>query len=423
MNVTFKDLVDFYRHPNFEFDKKNSEQACFTPQNEADIKTVSNLLACSDDTGLVTDTDIVTRTDCRIVFNQILPRIGFGRMFEDFSELLRKFPLSEPNNYYIKSLNFYSKDESQPEEISKYKKIIGFIDLLKRISAYYDESTKKIIFVTEGLAYKINIQGFQLKPEELQKIDFIALDKIIEMLVIDDTYTENRKKVFIETIGSFITENGEKISDMNLILFSSTDVSQEFEKRFNIFLSNFSYDKIINQLKTMQVEETGKIHKVFSDVQNQALALPIASLLAISQMKKNSENSEITLITNSFIIVGVLLFIVIVWFLLNNQKLTLNTISKELESRKKRTKHDPKYAALHDDIEISSIFDDLEKRKKAQKRVLFYIFIISLGCFFASIIYYFYLNFPEAWDSILNCYHAIFHKEAVQEIEPVLNTK
>lgn len=423
VNITFKELVDFYRHPSFVFDKINANVAYFTPKNDADIEIVTNLLSEGYETGLGVQEGDTIKKNNRITFIQILPRIGFGRLLEDFPDLLKKFPLVEPKNYYVKSLDFYNKDENPHENINKYRKILGFIDFLKKTSAYYDESTRKIIFVTEGMAYKIDVQGFQLTPEDMQRIDFFALDRIIEMLVVDDTYRENRKKIFVETIGSFITENGEKISGMNFILFNLTDISQEFEKRFNVFLSNFSYDKIINQLKTMQVEETGKIHKVFSDIQNQALALPIASLLAISQMKRHSDGSEVTLITNSFIIAGVLLFIMIVWFLLKNQKLTLDTISKELISREKRIKHDPKYAVLHDDKEITSIFDDLRKRKSIQKWALRFIFAISLVCFIVSFAYYFYLNFPETWDSILNCYQAIFHKEAAQEIEPILNTK
>ena len=52
MNVTFKDLVDFYRHPSFEFDSSDSSVARFVPQNADDIVTLNKLLEGYEDTGL-----------------------------------------------------------------------------------------------------------------------------------------------------------------------------------------------------------------------------------------------------------------------------------------------------------------------------------------------------------------------------------
>ena len=408
MNVTFKDLVDFYRHPSFEFDSSDSSVARFVPQNADDIVTLNKLLEGYEDTGLTIDDSMRPFVPHKeVVFNQVLPRTGLGRLFNDFSDLVAKFPKTEPKNYYIKSLDFYSADERIPESIQRYKKYVGFISFLKSISTYYDESVDKIIFVSEGTAYKVDTKKPQLSVAELDQLDFASMSLIQEALINEDTYKDNRRKIFIEALGGVIAEDHGKNDNINFFIQNIKTIAQEFEKRLKVFLSNFSYDKILNQLKTMQVEETGKIHKVFSDIQNQALALPIASLLAISQMK--SRNDSMGLITNSFIIAGVIIFISIVWLLLRNQRLTLKTITTELESRKKRILHDPKYAAVFDgDKEISEIFKDLDTRKTNQCIILWSLHAISLLCLIASSIYFLYLNFPETWQMLLEYLSSLF---------------
>ncbi|EPY2903530.1 hypothetical protein ACXDBG_002151 [Cronobacter sakazakii] len=51
-------------------------------------------------------------------------------------------------------------------------------------------------------------------------------------------------------------------------------LSESFQKGYKVFVSGFSYEKILDQLRVAKIEEMGKIHKVFSDIQNQILGIP-----------------------------------------------------------------------------------------------------------------------------------------------------
>ncbi|MCZ5662332.1 hypothetical protein O5623_28590 [Escherichia coli] len=57
------------------------------------------------------------------------------------------------------------------------------------------------------------------------------------------------------------------------------------KKGYKVFVSGFSYEKILDQLRVAKIEEMGKIHKVFSDIQNQILGIPVATIIVATQMK------------------------------------------------------------------------------------------------------------------------------------------
>ena len=214
------------------------------------------------------------------------------------------------------------------------------------------------------------------------------------------TYQQNRINIFIKALGDFLSEKPIDINDFIYVLKNIDKLDKTYKKRVEVFLANFSYDKIVDQLKTVQIEETGKIHKVFSDIQNHVLAIPIASLLAISQMKKPDESVTFGIVgmTNLFIASGVSIFIMLIWLLLFNQYSTLKTIESELTSRESKFKQEPKYQVLVEDSQINAIFKNLSTRMRVQKIALFCIALLSIICLLVSWMYYLYLNHPSEWN-------------------------
>ncbi|HGY8153981.1 TPA: hypothetical protein ACNTEA_005073, partial [Escherichia coli] len=61
---------------------------------------------------------------------------------------------------------------------------------------------------------------------------------------------------------------------------------ESYQKGYKVFVSGFSYEKILDQLRVAKIEEMGKIHKVFSDIQNQILGIPVATIIVATQMKQ-----------------------------------------------------------------------------------------------------------------------------------------
>lgn len=87
-----------------------------------------------------------------------------------------------------------------------------------------------------------------------------------------------------------------------------------------------------DQLRVAKIEEMGKIHKVFSDIQNQILGIPVATIIVATQMKQANGWDSQALI-NTAVVLGALFFTIMILFVLFNQWQTLTAINDELNHK------------------------------------------------------------------------------------------
>ena len=106
------------------------------------------------------------------------------------------------------------------------------------------------------------------------------------------------------------------------------ELQKKFSDGYNLFASSFSYDKIRDEVETAKVEYTGKIHKVFSDIQNQVLGIPIASIVVATQMKDAGAKTATTyeVYVNSAVLLGCWIFVLLTGLLIWNQQHTLKVL-------------------------------------------------------------------------------------------------
>lgn len=154
------------------------------------------------------------------------------------------------------------------------------------------------------------------------------------------------------------------------------------------FVSGFSYEKIIDQLKAAKLEEFGKIHKTFSDIQNQILSIPISTMIVATQMKK-ANGWDVQAISNTAIIIGSLIFAISLIISLFNQMQTLNTIEEEVEYKKKQAKK--LYKSIYEDICIT--FDAIDRRLFAQRIAIWCVGAVLAISVIYSVAIYFFLTY------------------------------
>ena len=70
------------------------------------------------------------------------------------------------------------------------------------------------------------------------------------------------------------------------LLEQGEGLNDRLEKGYRLFFAaGFSYEKFRDEIESARVEYAGKIHKVFSDIQNQLLGIPVATIIVATQMK------------------------------------------------------------------------------------------------------------------------------------------
>jgi hypothetical protein len=131
----------------------------------------------------------------------------------------------------------------------------------------------------------------------------------------------------------------------------------------------------------------GKIHKVFSDIQNQILGIPVATIIVATQMKLATDWDGQALI-NTAVVLGSIFFTAMIMFVMFNQWQTLSAIADELNYKEKQAQTN--YKSIYGDIQKT--FKSLRARIYTQRVVFITLgFFVIIGSFL-TVKFYFFLT-------------------------------
>jgi len=150
----------------------------------------------------------------------------------------------------------------------------------------------------------------------------------------------------------------------------------EFTKRVNenyqLFVSEFSFDKVRREYEEKKREYLVKLNDVFSSVQSRMIGIPVS--LALTALKLSGSVDDLSLTSNLLILMAVLIYSVFIFIMLANQSHTLNSIKDEYTSQMKRMKHH--FADQYDKIE--DIQRELNKRYTFQKGTMWFFIVLTI---------------------------------------------
>lgn len=391
--VTFQKLVSIYRHIAFE---QNATVGSLTLSNDDLKNTLIELLELDnlDDSGLSLASGdpehILSGQTVRLHVNA--PRIGIGILAKNLNDLLvsNKSCIEERKNYFLADCKFAKQDQPVPNGVKRYRELLEFIQLLKSAAAYLELEREELIFIHEG---KFSIP-VKYTSDDLIASDFDAIKKIEESFA-NDLHKEQKLAILADALISLV-RSAPPLERFNRLLTHLPELLSKFSDGYRLFVSNFSYDKVRSELEAAQVEYTAKIHKVFTDIQNQLLTIPVATVVVATQMKLATGSDQFWI--NTAVLMGSFIFVILVGFLVCNQKHTLDTLEKEITRQKKLIAKE--YQAVASNFD--DIFKKLNERLNFQKTILSVIGLILLIGFVMANTVYFILT-PTAWEWFTSC--------------------
>lgn len=384
----FKDLVSIYKAATFV---GNTSEASIMLDNEELREILQDITQHPNDFGVTVESGNLELGET-LTLHVAPPRLRMGQLHFSFNDYLKnsKNRIKEASNFFIVELNYHNKERESLPIISKYRNVLRLITLFKECSAYLDETNAELVFVdTNVLKIPVNYT-----IEDLVDLN----DNLIQRLIAnfaEDTHKEQKLTILASSIKS-LCESKNKDSSFTYMLRDLGQLSESFQKGYKVFVSGFSYDKILDQLRVAKIEEMGKIHKVFSDIQNQILGIPVATIIVATQMKQANGWDSQALI-NTAVVLGALFFTVMIIFVLFNQWQTLIAINEELKHKKEQAECN--YKAIYADIK--NTFDSLTVRLRVQK-IIFIVLGLIVSCgLFLTFKFYFFLT-PYTIKYLLN---------------------
>lgn len=372
MSKLFDKLVSLYRMVTP--DQNAVADLCLS--DTATLALVEELLRHDpDDTGLAILTGDPERLTLgqtvRLKFN--LPRLGVGRLLPDVAALVASGQLCEPSRYYLWQPARAKDDANVPIGVTRYRKVLALINLLEESAAYLDRSKAELVFIQDG-RFDVSVR---YAATDLVDPLGDAIDKLFELF--GDKLHRDQKLAMLANAVQRTTERVEPRVRFVELLRHLDDVIQQVTESYRLFCSNFSYEKIKNDIQDAHIEFTAKIHKTFSDIQNQLLAVPVATVIVATQMKQ-AHGHDGQFWINTGVLIGSAIFVVLFCLLVLNQWHTLTVIADEIKRRAD--------TIATDHGSIADLFNDtfrkLRHRIAIQRSIIIAVLMIVMLGFLAT---------------------------------------
>jgi hypothetical protein len=388
--ASWEDLVTILRKTEFE-DTHQTITGRFRISDSTDLSALRACIASENNARLVVD-EAIEIDDLKIgdtVSISTKPRLGFGLIKPDIDTLLTDYQKSRINavSFFFTSDRSSSLDpfpESHP--VSRYRLVVRLIETLKRAAIFLDTEQTLLVYYKDG---KFDIP-IEYDSSDLESLSSDSINQLISV-IRPGPHEKECAAILADAVIS-TTKHVSTRQRFRHLLKHADEIKKNVDHGYTLFASGFSYERLKSQVESAKIEYTGKIHKALSDIQNQLLALPVATIVVATQMKESTSNDN-TLIINSAVLFGCWVFSILIIFILNNQSHTLRIISSEIERQRKQL--EAEFSDAKDFF--SDTFRDLKKRANHQ-RILIYtiVAIVCLGLLISHIAYF--MLTPRAWE-------------------------
>jgi len=261
------------------------------------------------------------------------------------------------SRFYLVDLDyFHGVSDVVPEPVRHYFVAVDLFQLLRKI-ADHEHSLGESVVLVFLQSRKLEITG------EYDARDLTALKgfPILRDEFFDSNTHAQQKASIVKTV-LIETFQGEPRVRLGDVLRRFDSILSNTESNYELYVSEFSFQKIKNQIEQEKFDLTAKLNKVFSDIQNQLLAIPAALVLVGGQMERTGAWS----LKNLFIWLGALVFSKLMDLLISNQRHTLDAIKHEIDQQWELIEGQHRGIALR----FKPSYDELRKRYSHQVNLL-----------------------------------------------------
>ena len=262
-------------------------------------------------------------------------------------------------------------------------------------------NVSKIGIVNDGkfLEIDLDINYDSLTSKEKNEYDVESFNYFIDEIINERKRYKDRFILYINELESFL----KVIEVENRLLFLIQNFNAYIEKAslaYNIYLSDFSYNKLKIEIDSKALEFTQKLQTVINDAQNKLITIPSAFVLVLLNMDYNNPDSS----KNWIITTSTFIFTFFIQIFVQNQKSSLKFIINNITSYKE---------TFSESLEVISVkFKELDKEQKnQQKRIDLLQFLTWLVPILVVSIFMFINDIKTPWLLLVFyiCLYGIIH--------------
>ena len=346
----------------------------FVIAEDTDLAALELCLGHESDTGMQihgSREDVALGRAVEISFE---PRVGWAAVASDLDELLQQpgNRIRARSRFLVLNTRTSSDDGADPNsEVGRYLLAVKLVKSLKEVAGFLDTDEQSLVFISNGrFDVPVNYSADDLASMEIDEVQALA------SLVPTDTHKKQCAGILATAIVDLVRAQSSP-SRFSYLLSHAKELRAAYDQGYKMYAAGFSYDKLKDTVEVARMEYVGKIHKVLSDIQNQLLGIPVATIIVATQLKEG-KGSGPELFINTAVLLGAWVFVALTLLLIRNQQHTLAVLKEEISRQKRQLSKE--YVAVAD--MFNGTFDSLESRARTQTIVLWTIFaavIAGLG--------------------------------------------
>lgn len=218
----------------------------------------------------------------------------------------------------------------------------------------------------------------------------------------EEEHAEQRISIFKSSLYELL-KNIDDDSKFSFVVKNFGAFSKRVIEDYNLYVSEFSFDKVRLEYKEKKREYIVKINDTFNSIQTKALGIPVSICLVAL---KNSSSATLTNSPSSDFLIycAVYIYAIMMFLLIVNQMHSLLTIRDEVKDQEKRLKNE--FYKQYDDIksEFSSVY--LRCRIQLLQMIVFISFIagfVYLVDFYMDFHFFKYLRENFGFVNAVSC--------------------
>jgi len=290
-----------------------------------------------------------------------------GRFFNSLDEALTAPArrIAPPEHFYLIDTDqiYHADQDDLPVEMRNYFTAAKLYRLLMSVADHHGGASadaKTLIFLNSG---KVEITP-QYGVADLHELG--RLDDFEREFIVSDAHKDQKQTIIKTVLAELFT--GRNKFPFSELLARFDDFFGRVQSSYQLYVAEFSFHKVKDEVEKEKLDAMIKLNKVFSDIQNQLLAIPVALVLVGGQM----EDKGLLTSKNFLIWFGVLVFSILMSLLVRNQRNTLKAVKDEIDQQKRQI--ETKYQSIT--IRFTEIYEEINRRHLDQKRLIWVVDVL-----------------------------------------------
>lgn len=255
--------------------------------------------------------------------------------------------------------------ELAPDSVVAYFHAVKLCNMLAGLADYPTHGGLCLHFIVRPDArFKVTldygVDDLQILPE---------LYEFTAEYIDSDFHRAEKYAIARDALADMASGSGELTIKQLILGFSN--YARNVRASYSLLLSKFTAASVAKEISKQNLDDSLRLNKSFSDIQNQLLALPAALLVAGASISYDAPFKSIS------VLIGISIFVALMWMLIANQKNSVKAIGREIALRETDLASQPETVSSPH----RQAFRDLHVRVEHQLDVLVFVRVAVITVF------------------------------------------